>query len=37
MELDEEKFVPVTSGWITATVSEVDNSVGNHLIKMENV
>ena len=37
MELDEEKFVPITSGWITGTVIEIDNTSQNQLIKMENV
>ena len=37
MDLDAEKFIPITSGWITGTIKEIIQDETAMLIKMENV
>ena len=37
MDLDTQKFIPITSGWITGTIKEVIKHETSLLIKMENV
>lgn len=37
MELDEEKFIPVTSGWIAGFVNGVEKKDTSLIIRLENV